>query len=390
MNADKFLSELVNFEKTRNSNFFSEYSLDEFSNICTKFLGSERKGYRISIVGTNGKGSVSGFLNQFFFRAGFSTGLYTSPHLLTFTERIVLNLQNISETYIENWLTGLNENSLSEVKRCSYFEFLTLLALHYYQSESTEIQIFEAGLGGRLDATKLCLPNSVVLTSIGMDHVEILGDNKKKILREKMGIIVPETKYFFSPDLGEELNSEILEVLPEGIELYSFEGYKPELETYLEFNFRFSEFIFQTISGNLGISRKTIQTEMKIPVIQGRLEVLRESPFVIFDNAHNLQALESLFHSLNVLYPMNQWTVIFANMKDKNISENLSYLVNRPDVLRIYQVIGDNFSSDSLENDKIGVVTQDRISQILSENDPILVTGSFRLYERIFSSLNQD
>ena len=173
---DAFLQKLKNFEISRNKLHFQSYSLSPFEKILDSFLEpNPHLLFRISVVGTNGKGSVSEFLSTLLSKIG-NVGLYTSPHLFSFTERIKLNGNPISKEWINEWMESLPTKKRNDLHTLSYFEFLTLLAFVYFRECKTSYEVLEAGLGGRLDATKTSQPDFVVLTKVDLDHTEILGN----------------------------------------------------------------------------------------------------------------------------------------------------------------------------------------------------------------------
>lgn len=143
----------------------------------------------IHIAGTNGKGAVASFIASIFKEHGIKTGLYTSPHILRFNERIRINGKEISNTYIK---TFLDENKkLIEKVKPSFFEVNTAIALKYFSDKKADIAVIETGLGGRLDSTNIINPELIIITQIGIDHTDYLGNTLKSIAKEKMGIIKP-------------------------------------------------------------------------------------------------------------------------------------------------------------------------------------------------------
>lgn len=194
---EKDLEYRINPEKNRN------FSTEEFGRRLkhlARFAEERwphRNGLRISVVGTNGKGSVCHYLERMLREMGKKTGLYTSPHLHHFSERIRINGKPVSASLLEEHYLSL-KNGFSEDPELwndlSYFELLTLLSIEIYQSLELPVQIYEAGLGGRLDATRLCQPQYVVITKIALDHTKLLGHTKNAIFREKTAIAGPETR----------------------------------------------------------------------------------------------------------------------------------------------------------------------------------------------------
>src|SRR6478609_10238232 len=155
--------------------------------LCEVVGNPQGKFKSIHIAGTNGKGSTSHMLASVFQSAGYKTGLYTSPHLKDFTERIKIDGLPVSPDYIVDFVSRM-EKVLEEVKP-SFFETTVAMAFEYFAKEKVDIAIIEVGLGGRLDSTNVITPELSVITNIGWDHKDILGDTLEKIASEKAGII---------------------------------------------------------------------------------------------------------------------------------------------------------------------------------------------------------
>ena len=171
-----------------------------------KALGNAHQKFpAIHIAGTNGKGSVSHYLSAILQEAGYKVGLYTSPHLVEFGERIRINGKMIEEQYVVDFVAD-NQSLIDEIQP-SFFELTMAMAFNYFAEQEVDIAIVEVGLGGRLDSTNIIQPLLSVITNIGLDHVEFLGDTLAQIAFEKAGIIksnvpviigeaLPETKPF--------------------------------------------------------------------------------------------------------------------------------------------------------------------------------------------------
>ena len=185
--------------------------------LCSHLGNPERKFKSIHVAGTNGKGSTSHLLASVLQEAGYKVGLYTSPHLKDYRERITINGQPISEDYVCDFV---NKNKpFFEANELSFFEMSVGLAFEYFVKEKTDINIIEVGMGGRLDSTNIITPLISVITNIGLDHTQFLGDTLEAIAFEKAGIIKPdipvvigeyvtETKPVFEAK-AKETNSEI-------------------------------------------------------------------------------------------------------------------------------------------------------------------------------------
>ncbi len=182
--------------------------LKNIQTLCEKLGNPEKSMKFVHIAGTNGKGSVSNMLAAVFQTNGYKTGLYTSPHLLDFRERIRINGQMISKHYVIQFVKKYKP--LFEEVKPSFFEWTTALAFRYFYDQKTDIVILETGMGGRLDSTNVVLPELSIITNIGEDHKQFLGDTLKKIAQEKAGIIKPNV-----PVLISEYQREVANVFKE-------------------------------------------------------------------------------------------------------------------------------------------------------------------------------
>ena len=155
--------------------------------LCKALGNPEKKFKSIHLAGTNGKGSCAHMLASVFQEAGYKTGLYTSPHLIDYRERIKVNGEMISEEEVIDFVNEY-ENVFAEIEP-SFFEWTVVLAFHYFAAQEVDVAIIETGLGGRLDSTNVIDPEMSVITNIGWDHMDMLGDTLEKIAIEKAGII---------------------------------------------------------------------------------------------------------------------------------------------------------------------------------------------------------
>ncbi len=388
MDVNLFLKELKNYEKTRDSHHFQSYDLVSFRILVHEFLEENpNRRFRISVIGTNGKGSVSEFLSHILSKEG-DVGLYTSPHLFDFTERIQMNHTPIHREWIERWLLSLSDHQIQKLRSASYFEFLTLVAMVYFSKSHSKYEIFEAGLGGRLDATRESNPDFVVLTRVDLDHMEILGNTREKILGEKLGIVTNATKIVFymrqegvdSPKIQSILKDrygfspQILE-FPDKIEQYP---------NYLSYNFQFSKFILKTLVVDKYIDFYFNTVIQEIELTQrppGRLEIIRESPPIIYDVAHNPAAVLVFLDSIFKIYGNIQWNVILGSMPDKDIQSILTLFLEKDSISMIYQVTSPPFTNETISHPKIIPIEGLDVSKKIKIEAPFLLLGSFRLRE---------
>ncbi len=328
-----------------------------------KHLGNPQESLKfIHIAGTNGKGSVCNFLQCIFSDAGYRTGRYTSPNLISVCERISVDGTLISESAINRILSTV-EGAAKKVQEetgdfPTQFEIWTAAAFCYFKEQCCDIVILETGLGGTRDATNVIPPPlASVITSIDIDHVEYLGDTIEKIAKEKAGIIkspLSSQKSGLTVSAMQSPDAEkVLEITCKEKNNRLIFANKPQLKTTKGFR---EIFDYTTSDGTefndtecgipglyqpenaavaietahmLGISPDFIQSGIKRATNPGRFEILSQNPTVIYDGAHNINGMTALAKSLNRYFP--QWTgatFIMAFMGDKDISGELQILKN--------------------------------------------------------------
>jgi dihydrofolate synthase/folylpolyglutamate synthase len=286
----------------------------------------------IHVAGTNGKGSTSHMLASILQEAGYKVGLYTSPHLKDFRERIKINGKDISEKFVTDFIN--EHKSFFESNDMSFFEMTVGLAFDYFAKEKVDIAVIEVGMGGRLDATNIITPLVSVITNIGLDHTQFLGNTLQSISFEKAGIIKPnipviigeytsETKPVFLAK-AKECNSEIYfaadlvsETYPSDlIGDYQIHNKKTVLQTISVLN---SQNEFKITSENI---KAGLLHVVKNTGLQGRWQQLREFPKVICDTAHNKNGLEIVLNQIQK-EDFDTLHIVLGVVNDKDLEEIL-------------------------------------------------------------------
>jgi dihydrofolate synthase/folylpolyglutamate synthase len=324
----------------------------DLSNInkLIKQLGNPHRAFKsIHVAGTNGKGSVSHMLASVFQEAGYKVGLYTSPHLKDFRERIKINGQMIPEAAVVQFIAA--NKTFFEQESLSFFEMTVGMAFNYFSEEKVDIAVIEVGLGGRLDSTNIISPELSVITNIGFDHVNILGNTLPKIAAEKGGIIKEKT-----PVVIGEFQEETFPVFKELAEaknapLYLAEdfcgrSYTSDLKgQYQKWNIRTVSMaldVLKDLGWELGeeAAEKGLKNVIFNTGLRGRWEVLQEAPRVICDTAHNKEGLVYAMKQLQEEKFENLHLVIGV-VNDKDLASVLpifpksaKYYFSRPDVPR--------------------------------------------------------
>jgi dihydrofolate synthase / folylpolyglutamate synthase len=292
------------------------YSLDRFQAALASLGNPEKNAQTLVIAGTNGKGTTSLFLSSALREAGHKVSTFLSPHLQSPTERFLMNLSPIKEEA----LRGLAEEHLEVGRRfeLTYFEFLTLLFFVWNKREKTDFAVIECGMGGRLDSTNVTDPLACIVTNIGYDHQQYLGNTLEAILDEKMGIFRPESLVFTGIReqglldrvekrcleldavyyFAKELRTEVVSAKPEGQEIringYTFLLKNPSVGTVqnAELAFLTMRIVFPRLPIEL------LSRAFEKVVTPGRMEIVQENPRVILSGDHNMEGIQCLKETL--------------------------------------------------------------------------------------------
>ena len=331
----------------RDGVFKYKLDLSSIKSVCNNLNNPQKNFKSIHVAGTNGKGSTSHMLASVLQESGYKVGLYTSPHLKDFRERIRINGKKIKKNFVvafvEDQLNFFNHNNIS------FFEMTVALAFEYFSKSKVDIAIIETGLGGRLDATNIIIPELSIITNIGKDHSEFLGNNVIDIANEKAGIIKKEIPVVLSEYQKEvfsvfqkmaiKLNSKIYVADQEYLEEYKTDlngGYqKKNIKGVLK---------LLSLLNNFKISKNDLKTGllnvMKNTGLKGRLEFINYNPKVVVDVGHNIEAFKEIIKYLEtVVYQDLKLILGFVKGKDfKNILDilprNATYYFCKPNTIR--------------------------------------------------------
>ena len=299
--------------------------LSNIEGICEILDNPQKKIKTIHVAGTNGKGSVCNILYNLYKKAGYKVGLFTSPHLIDFRERIIVGEDEISKEYVVNFY----KENLERFKKISpsFFEWSTALAFCYFKDSNTEINIIETGLGGRLDSTNIIQPELSIITSIGLDHVAILGDTLEKIAKEKAGIIKENTPTLLGADILEESvfreicswkNSKLHKAVNKN------DGIQTSLPNYQIKNWNTAKKATEILKNKFKIS-EIEDDPKKFLTIKGRWQLVGRRPLTILDIGHNEQCIVELRNQLKK-ETFEKLILIIGFSKDKDISTLLNLL----------------------------------------------------------------
>ena len=316
-------------------------------------LGNPQLNYRsIHVAGTNGKGSVSHLLASILQKAGYKVGLYTSPHLVDFGERIRVDGAMINQQYVVDFVSE-REALFSEVEP-SFFEATMAMAFHYFADCKVDVAVVEVGLGGRLDSTNILLPALSVITNIGLDHVGFLGDTLDKIAFEKAGIIKRNTPVLVGESLPETrpvfLQKAALEEAPirfaDDYFKMSFKCYQEgkmwvslgEKEEYLiglsgHYQLKNVATVLAAVAQLRGLNfdindvalRQGLALVTETTGLQGRWQLLQQNPVVVADTGHNEDGIRGVVEQLK-LQKYNCLRIVIGMVNDKDCSAVLALL----------------------------------------------------------------
>lgn len=426
--ALKYLDSFVNYENKNGYNYKRSFNLDRMKRLSA-LLGNPQKGIRsIHIAGSKGKGSTSAFVQSILRNANFNVGLYTSPHLSSFTERIRINDSLISHDDVAGLLERV-KIAVDKMKgdRPSFFEVYTAIAYLYFKTRKVDFAVYEVGLGGRLDATNVVEPMVCAITPISYEHTDKLGDTLEEIALEKAGIIKYDSMCVVSPQKKEafdaiekharEKRSKLILVGPSHVKRgphifdVSFDGIsaRPDEQVfnvsglaaeYSQLKTRLlGEHQISNAATAIGVAEalrffgiiipsEAIRLGVERTVWAGRMEVVNRRPYIILDGAQNKASANALAKAVKKIFKYKRLILVLGVSKDKDIKGMLTELLPISDsvVLTKSKVVGRAMEPGEIEKsikEKAGVVLTSNVSEAVNTavslagpNDLILVTGS--------------
>ena len=323
----------------------AEFNLDRMFALMGELGNPQSKYPIIHVAGTKGKGSVCALCASVLKAAGYKVGLYTSPHLLDFCERIQINGEPILHEFLVELVEEIKP-AVAKIPKLTTFEIITALGFLAFAKQGCDAAVIEVGLGGRLDATNIVTPRVSVITSLSYDHMAVLGDTLAKIAGEKAGIIKRGVPVVFSSQKEEAL--EVLERVGKledsNVTLVGKDIQVEHLESSLDGQtLHLSSFLFPSILdftipllgshqlenaatayaalkvSGLDVSDEAIQKGFAQVKWRARFEIARREPPVIFDSAHNEDSFLKLRETLDTYFPDKKAYLIFGASEDKNI-----------------------------------------------------------------------
>ncbi|VVC02768.1 UDP-N-acetylmuramoyl-L-alanyl-D-glutamate--2,6-diaminopimelate ligase [Candidatus Burarchaeum australiense] len=350
-------------------------------------LGRPKRRFRcILVAGSNGKGSVAAMIARGLEAAGYRTGLYLSPHVDDFCERISVNGKKISEKEVAKEFEIVEKVARRMKEKATFFEIVTAMALDYFARREVEWAVLEVGLGGRLDATNIVEPELSVITRIDMEHADRLGRTLAKIAAEKAGVM-RRGKFVVTGAEGEGLRALRRIAAEKGAKLVAVRGkYDGKLAMMGEYQTRNAALAEKSLE-LLGVPESAIAKGLARAKLPARLEVVSRRPLVLHDGAHNPAAMKQLASEIRRMQ-LKRLVVVFGAMKDKDYDSMLreiaplayAVVVNQPKLERAAKA--DELAQAARKyNKRVRIVKDVRESvheakKLAGKKGTVLVTGS--------------
>ncbi|WP_133016404.1 bifunctional folylpolyglutamate synthase/dihydrofolate synthase [Clostridium cuniculi] len=405
---------------TEVGNFGSNYGLERTHKLL-EYLGNPEKDLKlIHIAGTNGKGSTTSMITEILMGAGYKVGMYTSPFIEEFEERIQINRRNIPKETLANLIDEVKV-AVDRVIEEGYnhpteFEIITVLMLLYFKKEKIDFGVIEVGLGGRLDSTNVIIPILQVITSISFDHTNLLGNTLEEIAGEKAGIIKKNIPTVIYPQEEEALkviknkcvamesdlytadkdNMKFVKVVNED-KPYQLLKYKEEFDIFLPLlgehqilNLSVAMKVIEVLNNRkiVNITTESIIKSIKNVTWKGRLEVLLNNPYVVIDGAHNIQGIKTLSRNIKKYFKYENLHLILGILADKDVEEMVKIIT--PMAKQVYAVTPNSIRAELADDLKNEIVKYNANCRAFDEyeeaylealknakeNDIILASGS--------------
>ena len=358
-NAIKYLNSFLNYEQLGFQKKI-EFNLDKLK-VAFKKLDNPQETFKvIHIAGTKGKGSVCTYAESILRASGYTTGLFTSPHLYNVTERIQVNGETINEKEFVDIFHYLNECLGDKInEEFTYFEILTIAAAVYFRSKKVEIAVFETGMGGRLDATNVLNAQVCAITPVSYDHMQFLGETIEKIAREKSAIIKENSKCVLLPQKMEAMkeiknrcsnvNADLVlvggkikyyiktsDIGGTTFDISGIYGYYSDCFTRMPGVFQVENCsagigLCEIVIGKDKIDPDLVKKGIENAFIPGRLEVISRNPFIVLDGAQNAASAAALKYSIEQIGKYDKLILLIGISKDKDIKGFCKELVPAAD-----------------------------------------------------------
>lgn len=385
----KSVNEAIDWIQNRRN---TGHTFDNFKLICGKLNNPQNSFYTIHVAGTDGKGSTVAYIRDLLMSQGYKVGTLQSPHYITHLDRIRVNNININEDF---FLNTINSNYKFYIDNdLSMFEIDYLIMCDYFKKENVDFAIVEVGIGGRLDATNVVDNTKLsIITTIGYDHMELLGDTLVKICKEKCGIIKNSSKVLVGnldddckqvvKNIAKEKNSEYFELgeyKDLGDRRFEYESDTYSILSYADYQLHNAALAIKAFKiicedKNISIDLKKAKEALSNTLWQNRFEIVKENPRIILDGAHNIHGIEALCTSFDKFEGSK--CIIFSALKRKEYKKMAEMLRQHCDKLIITTF--DNYGVINIDEFKEFETNDSYIDAIdyASKNfDNVLICGS--------------
>jgi len=373
--------------------FGIKLELDTISNILNLLDNPEKKYNIVHVAGTNGKGSTATYIASILQVAGFKTGVYTSPHLVRFNERIAINGRDISNDDVVNAYEAVHKVDIGE-RKATFFEITTAMGFYHFAKENVQWAVIETGMGGRFDATNIIKPKVSVITNLSIEHTEYLGNTIKALAKEKGGIIKTGTPvvtgvsqpsglkvikniakeklseiYIYKKDFSARKNSRQQYYTYKGLKQNFNHLIKPLPGAHQKENLSLALAACEVIFDNL--DEKLVKKGLATTKWPGRLEHIQDQPLVIIDGAHNLKAARVLGKYLSSTLKNRKLTLVLGILDDKPYEKMVESLVPCADTIIITKAKIDRSLETSVLKKAVQNITKKRVIIIENVKDAV-------------------
>lgn len=424
---------MTNIEKYMNNYFkgCKNPSLNAMKYLMNEYNNFEKEMKFIHIAGTNGKGSCVEMMNNILINQGYKVGKFISPHLIKYNERISINNKNITDKELEDLIRELepkvNKYNVINKIPITFFEITTFVALLYFYRKNVDIVILETGLGGLYDCTNIITsPLISIITSIGYDHMHMLGNTLPKIAYQKAGIIKKNSNTVVF-EQSEEINQVFIDICKkENNNLHLI--YKNQITNYsYDRDYQYFDYKdFKNLIINLkgkkqienaaiciesikilnelgyNVTKKNIRNGLKTVIHKARMEVINKKPLVIFDGAHNEPAVENFMNNVKMYYNEDKKIYVVSILKNKNYKKMIELLMKDKEGTFIFTSGNDdnryisnvemyNIAKKYLKDEKIYMMDLNEAIKYIIENcvnEVSFFVGSFYVYDYIINEIS--
>ena len=393
-----YLNQFINYERSQPQRYAPEtLSLDRVNHLLDR-LGRPDRAYRaLHIAGTKGKGSTAAMIESCLRATGYRTGFYTSPHLHTFRERMRVNNEFITREQFAQLVDEI-EPHVAAVEGSTWFEIVTALAFLYFARSQIDVAVLEVGLGGRFDATNVVTPIVSVITSLSMDHMNLLGNSIEQIAFEKAGIIKRHVPVVCAPQAPEALDvirrvarmrGAKLTIAPEPPPLPSPDAQEREIPLLGAHQLMNASVAVTALhvanERGLAVNDDAIQRGLSTVQWPGRLEVLNREPLLVVDGAHNGDSAQKLTQALRDVFQIEKWALIIGISADKDIAAILDALLPLAEKVIVTRATNQRGASikalgaqvaDRGYAPTLAASVADALEVALHDQTPVIITGS--------------